>query len=111
MKNKPLTPEQLNQIPHDAIISMYLQQADAYQTLLRQNEKLLQRIASLDEKVAVLTRRLFERKNEIMDDAQIRFHFGEDDPLALNEAEVLVENGMPEEPAMETVVIRRKKRK
>lgn len=115
MKNKPLTPEQLNQIPHDVIVSMYLQQVDAYQTLLRQNEELLQRIASLDEKVAVLTQQLFgrktERKKEIIDDAQIRFHFGEDDPLALNEAEVLVENGMPEEPAMETVVIRRKKRK
>ena len=68
MKNKPLTPEQLNQIPHEVIVSMYLQQADAFQTLLRQNEELLQRIASLDEKVAVYERqRIFEpRANEFL---------------------------------------------
>lgn len=122
MENKALNAEQLNTIPHDVIVRMYLQQAASYETLLeqnsqlmRQNEELIRKVGTLEENIAVLNYRLFGRKTEriksMPNSDQIKFNFDLDDPLAFNEAEVLIENGMPEEPEIETVIIRRKKPK
>ena len=59
--------------------------------------------------------RLFGRKTERVKDMpnsdQMKFNFDLDDPLAFNEVEALVEDGIPEEPEIETVIIRRKKTK
>ncbi len=112
--------EQLNIIPHDVMVQMYLQQAEAYKTLMEQNGKLMEqnaelirKVGTLEENIAVLNYRLFGRKTEKVSEMrssdQMKFNFDLDDPLAFNEAEVLVESGMPEEPEIETVIIHRKK--
>lgn len=114
--------EQLNTIPHEVIVQMYLQQTEAYNTLLEQNsrllsqnEELIRKVGTLEENIAVLNFRLFGRKTEkirsMPNSDQLRFNFDLDDPLAFNEAEVLVEDGIPEEPEIETVIIHRKKPK
>lgn len=114
--------EQLNIIPHDVMVQMYLQQSEAYNTLLEQNSQLLSqnkelisKVGMLEENIAVLNYRLFGRKTEKVSEMpggdQLKFNFDFDDPLAFNEAEARVEDGMPEEPEIETVIIRRKKRK
>lgn len=112
--------EQLNIIPHDVMVQMYLQQSEAYETLLEQNsqllsqnEELIRKVGTLEENIAVLNYRLFGRKTEKVSEMpgsdQLKFNFDLDDPLAFNEAEARVEDGMPEEPEMETVIIHRKK--
>ena len=122
MESKTLNAEQLNNIPHDVMVQMYLQQAEAYKTLMDQNSQLLsqnaeliKKVGALEENIAVLNYRLFGRKTERVKDMpgsdQMKFNFDLDDPLAFNEAEVLVEDGMPEEPNIETVIIHRKKTK
>ena len=122
MESKALNAEQLNNIPHDVMVQMYLQQADAYKTLMdqnsqlmKQNAELIRKVGTLEENIAVLNYRLFGRKTERVKDMpnsdQMKFNFDLDDPLAFNEAEALVEDGIPEEPEIETVIIRRKKTK
>ena len=120
MESKALNAEQLNNIPQDVMVQMYLQQADAYKTLMDQNSQLMKqdaelirKVGTLEENIAVLNYRLFGRKTERVKDMpnsdQMKFNFDLDDPLAFNEAEVLVEDGFPEEPEIETVIIHRKK--
>lgn len=122
MESKALNAEQLSNIPHDVMVQMYLQQADAYKTLMdqnsqlmKQNAELIRKVGTLEENIAVLNYRLFGRKTERVKDMpnsdQMKFNFDLDDPLAFNEAEALVEDGIPEEPEIETVIIRRKKTK
>jgi hypothetical protein len=71
MENKGLSAEQLNMIPHDVMVQMYLQQTEAYRTLLAQNnqllaqnEELIRKVGSLEEKLAVMNQRMFGRKTE-----------------------------------------------
>lgn len=122
MESKGLTAEQLNNIPHDVIVQMYLQQSanqqilmDQNTQLMKQNEELIRKVGTLEENIAVLNYRLFGRKTERVKEMpgsdQLKFNFDLDDPLAFNEAEVLVEDGMPDEPEIETVIIHRKKPK
>ena len=120
MENKGLSAEQLNMIPHDVMVQMYLQQTEAYRTLLAQNnqllaqnEELIRKVGSLEEKLAVMNQRMFGRKIEriaAMNSDQLRL--SDIDPaLVLNEAEVLTEDGIPEEPGEETITYTRKKKK
>lgn len=75
---------------------------------------LSKKVSSLEEQIAVLTQRMFGRKTEklsVVDPNQISFDPSQDPALALNAAEKLTENGLPEEPVEETVIIRRKEPK
>ena len=54
MESKALNAAQLNNIPHDVMVRMYLQQADAYKTLMDQNSQLMKQNAELIRKVGTL---------------------------------------------------------
>ena len=54
MESKALNAEQLNNIPQDVMVQMYLQQADAYKTLMDQNSQLMKQNAELIRKVGTL---------------------------------------------------------
>lgn len=102
--------EELNKLPHDTLVFLLVQQnesfdalQDRFDSVQKQNEQLLTQIASLQENVAVLTQRLFGRKTEKnVCPGQMSFDF--ETMSILNEAEMLTEEGMPEEPEIETVV-------
>lgn len=119
MENKGLNAEQLNMIPHDVMVQMYLQQTEAYSTLLAQNnqllaqnEELIRKVGSLEEKLAVMNQRMFGRKTERIAAMSDQLRLSDIDPaLVLNEAEVLTEDGLPEEPGEETITYTRKKKK
>ena len=107
-------------IPHDVMVQMYLQQTEAYRTLLAQNnqllaqnEELIRKVGSLEEKLAVMNQRMFERKSERINEMSIdQLRLSDIDPaFVLNEAEVLTEEGLPEEPGEETITYTRKKQK
>ena len=63
-KTSKLTEEQLNQIPKDVLVTMYLQLSDTMKQVAEQNNQLLRQVASLEEKINILTQRYFGRKTE-----------------------------------------------
>lgn len=112
-KKTVITEEQLNNLPKDLLISMYLQLSETMQTLTSQNDQLIRQISSLEERIAILTQQKFGRKTEKLssfDGDQLTFDLN---TLAIiNEAEYILEkDGNEEEPEMENVIITRKKRK
>ena len=44
MKKEPLTEEKLNLIPHDVLASMYVKLDTSFNTLLDQNQKLIEKL-------------------------------------------------------------------
>lgn len=109
MKKEQLTEEKVNMIPHDVLVSMYVQLDKSFQIIIGQNEELIARVASLEEQLAVLTQDKFGRKTEKLSDLPITPDIPDVD-AALNEAEATKDADAPE-PEMETVIIRRKKTK
>ena len=65
----------------------------------------------LKQQVAVLTQQRFGKRSETNAQVMGQLAFDLENQCILNEAESLVENGIPEEPEMETVIVRRKKTK
>lgn len=120
MKNKAFTQEELNHIPKNALVQMYLQLASSFElisnqleTLQKQNQSLVKTMDSLQEKVDLLTQARFGRKTEKLSEITA-------DQIAMdlsgmldifNEIEALTENSTPLEPEMETITYKRKKQK
>ena len=113
-KTSKLTEEQLNQIPKDVLVTMYLQLSDTMKQVAEQNNQLLRQVASLEEKINILTQRYFGRKTEKaseIDGLQLTFDFYE--KHALNEAEHILDSANAEEiePDPSQSVRKRTKRK
>ena len=96
-------------IPHDVLVSMYVQLDNSFRIIIGQNEELIARVASLEEQLAVLTQDKFGRKTEKLSELPITPDIPDVD-AALNEAEATQDADVPE-PEMETVIIHRKKTK
>lgn len=87
-----LTEEQLNQIPKDVLITMYLQLTDTMNRVAEQNNQLLRQVASLEEKIDILTQRHFGRKTEKASEIdELQLSFLSDAAGSLNEAEYLLD--------------------
>ena len=56
-KNTTLTEEQLNQIPQNVLVSMYMELLKNSNNLTKQVDMLTRRIASLEEQIKILTNR------------------------------------------------------
>ena len=109
-----LTEEQLNQIPKDVLITMHLQLTETMNKVAEQNNQLLRQVASLEEKIDILTQRHFGRKTEKASEIDgLQLSFLSDAAEALNEAEYLLDNaeGSQLEPSPEEPVRKRTKRK
>jgi len=112
MENAKITAEELGKMPKEMLAEMYLQLLDSFNFLKSQNEALLKNMEMLQEKIDILTQQRFGRKTEKylnIDDNQLSIDLSVF--KILNEAESLTEEGLPEEPEFEKVVIRRKKTK
>ena len=113
-KKTLLTEEQLNLIPKDVLVTMYLQLVDTMNQIVTQNNQLLRQVAALEEKINILTQRQFGRKTEKaseIDGLQLSFDFEVEN--ALNEAEYLLDTASAEEcePDAAQPVRKRAKRK
>ncbi len=113
-KTSKLTEEQLNQVPKDVLVTMYLQLADTMKQVAEQNNQLLRQVTSLEEKISILTQRHFGRKTEKaseIDELQMTFDFYE--KRALNEAEHILDSANADEiePDPSQSVRKRTKRK
>lgn len=110
MEKNNLTIEELNNIPKEAIILMYMQISSSFESLAAQNEQLIKQVAALQENVAVLMQRKFGRSTERISAIPGQLSFEMDDLNILNEIEKLSEEPA-DEPEIETVIVRKKKAK
>ena len=112
-KRTILTEEQLNQVPKDVLVTLYLQLADTMKQVSEQNAQLLRQVSNLEEKIDILTQRYYGRKTEKaseIDDLQISFDFYANN--ALNEAEHILDSSSEDAAEDDTQpVCRRTKRK
>ena len=112
-KKAILTEEQLNQVPKDVLVSLYLQLADTMKQVSRQNAQLLLQVSNLEDKIDILTQRYYGRKTEKaseIDGLQISFDFDADH--ALNEAEHILDESSEDAAEDNTKsVCKRSKRK
>ncbi len=125
MGKSTFSTDELNNLPKDAIVKLYLQMRESF-TLLseqnqavqaqsaiiqKQNELLIRQMEDLKQQVAVLTQQRFGKHSETNAQVMGQLSFDLENQCILNEAESLVGNGIPEEPEIKTVVIHRKKTK
>lgn len=103
-KTQSFTRDELNNLSKDALIMLLLQQTESMKLLTAQVENLNRQISSLQENLAVLTQNRFGRKTEKTDIIGTQLSFDPETMEIINEAEMLLESDMPEEPAFETVV-------
>ena len=118
MENKAISTVELNSLPKDVLVAMYIQQnqnfallASQTKTIQEQNEQLLRQIEDLKEQIAILTQNRFGKKTEAWKMIPGQLSIDLDNMCVLNEAEHLTENGIPDEPEIEEVIVRRKKTK
>ena len=107
-KVKTLTGEQLNNVPKDVLITMYMQLSETMNRLTEQNAQLLRQVSNLEEKINILTQRQYGRKTEKaseIDDLQLSFDFDADG--ALNEAEYILESASEEVTEDDTISVRK----
>ena len=108
MEKRTISRDELHRIPHDLLVDMFLQMDSSLTMMQKQNETLIKQISGLQESIAVLMQQRFGRKTEKLSEmpGQLSLTFDPDD--AINEAEAITDDGIPEEPEMETVIVRRK---
>jgi transposase len=118
MENNTFTLDELNKLPKNAIVMLYLQMSESFtllaaqnQTIQAQNERLIKQTEDLKEQLAILTQQRFGKKTESDQQVLGQLSFSLENMCVLNEAEALTENGIPEETEIEKVIIRRKKSK
>lgn len=118
MENRTLTLDELNKMPKNAIALLYMQMSESFTILSAQsrkiqdqNERLIRQIEDLQEQVAILTQQRFGKRTETDKQVLGQLSFSLENMCVLNEAEVLVENGIPDEPDMEKVIVRKKRSK
>lgn len=76
----------------------------------KQNEQLLKQVEDLKEQLTILTQQRFGSRSEKNLQISGQLSFDLDNPNVFNEAEILTENGLPEEPFIEETVPARKPR-
>ena len=119
MENNTLTLDELNKLPKNAIALLYMQMSESFallseqnKTIQKQNELLIKQTEDLKEQLAILTQHRFGRKTESEKQVLGQLSFSLDDMcVVLNEAEVLIDNVIPQEPEIEKVIVRRKRPK
>ena len=118
MDKQVFSPEQLNTLPKEMLVTLLLQQSESLRLLSeqsaiiqRQNEALIKQVEDLNEQIAILNSRMFGKKSEKQAPIPGQYSFDMDDPsfIILNEAEAVIDNeGFADEPEVEEVVVRKK---
>lgn len=108
MEKQTISRDELHKVPHDLLVDMFLQLNSSLTIMQQQNETLIKQVSNLQESIAILTQQRFGRKTEKLSGISGQLSLAFDFSDIVNEAEVLADDGIPEEPEIQTVVIRRK---
>ena len=118
MDKQVFSPEQLNTLPKEMLVTLLVQQSESFRLLSeqsaiiqRQNEALIKQVEDLNERIAILNNRMFGKKSEKQSQIPGQYSFDMDDPsvIILNEAEAVIDaEGFADEPEVEEVVVRKK---
>ncbi len=118
MENRVPTEQELNKLPKEALAFMYLQQSQSFKlisdqnkVIQKQNEQLIKQVEDLKEQIAILTQHRFGKRSEKSGQIPGQLSFDLSTGMILNEAESLVDDGMPAEPVIEEVIVHRKRSK
>jgi transposase len=125
MEKSTFSMDELNNLPKDAVIMLYMQMRENFTllseqnktlqhqsaTIQKQNEQLIRQVEDLKQQVAILTQQRFGKHSETNAQVMGQLTFDLENQCILNETESLVENGIPEEPDITTVIVHRKKSK
>ena len=107
---EPLSDDQLDALPKEAVIVLYKAVFGQLAVLQKQNDDIRKKMDNLQEQVSVLLQRQFGRKSEkTQTDGQLSFDL-DNNAVVLNEAEQLADSGIPEELSeAEVITYTRKK--
>ena len=106
--------EQLNQLPKEMLVQLYLQMDSALDTIMEQNRKITEQnerqahqIEALQENLAVLVQNRFGRKTEKVKQTDGQYSLDFDTmTLVLNETESVTEKGRTAEAKARAVIVR-----
>lgn len=107
--NDKLTAEQLNTVPRETLVLLLGQLQESLELERKQNQALMKKIDVLQESISVLMQSKYGRKTEKASSIPGQYVIDFDNMAVINEAELLVESGIPEEPTPEQVLRRRPK--
>lgn len=117
MGNSEMTEAQLNALPKATLIFLLVQQAGSLKQLTEQltaiqaqNEKLVKQVEDLNQQLAIQTQNRFGSSSEKNLQISGQLSIDWDELGIFNEAEILTEDGFPDEPDMEETVVVRKRR-
>lgn len=117
MKNSTISTDELNQLPKEMLVILYTNLNESFRILSeqngmiqKQNEQLIHQVEDLKEQLAVLTQHHFGPRSERNLQTEGQLSIDLETMCILNEAKCLVEEGLPEEAAMEEVFVKRKPR-
>lgn len=117
MKNNTIPTDELNQLSKEMLVILYTNLSESFRILSeqngmiqKQNEQLIHQVEDLKEQLAVLTQHRFGPRSERNLQTEGQLSIDLETMCILNEAECLVEEGLPEKAAMEEVLVKRKPR-
>ena len=117
MINNTISTDELNQLPREMLLILYTNLSESFRILSeqndmiqKQNEQLISQVEDLKEQLAILTQHRFGSRSERNLQTEGQLSIDLENMCVLNEAECLVEDGLPKEAAIEKVLVRRKPR-
>lgn len=117
MINTTISMDELNQLSRETLLILYTNLSESFRILSeqnhviqKQNEQLLSQVEDLKEQLSILTQHRFGSRSERVLQTEGQLSIDLENMCVLNEAECLVEDGMPGEAAIEEVLVRRKPR-
>lgn len=118
MENTTFSNRELNNLSREALVMLVQQQGQNFRLLSEQsrliqeqNTQLIRQIEDLKEQLAILTQHRFGKRSEASQQMAGQLSFDLENACVLNEAESLIESGIPDEPVMEEVIVRRRRTK
>ena len=117
MINNTISTDELNQLPREMLVLLYTSLSESFRVLSeqngviqKQNEQLISQVEDLKEQLAILTQHRFGPRSERNLQTEGQLSIDLENMCVLNEAECLVEDGLPKEAVIEEILVKRKPR-
>lgn len=117
MINNTISTDELNQLPREMLVFLYTNLSENFRVLSeqngviqKQNEQLISQVEDLKVQLTILTQHRFGSRSELNPQTEGQLSIDLENMCVLNEAEYLVEDGLPKGAVIEGVLVKRKPR-